>query len=110
MIIGETTDKCNICRLHVRESREKLKLSQDRVAANLQIEGLGVNQNSVSRIDTGKRIVTDFKLAALSKVLNADVNCRFRMNYIFLLFFSQNHMYSFFCLSGGTDNKPLVSL
>ena len=74
MIIGKTTDKCNICGLRVREAREKLKLSQDQLAARLQTEGLGVNQNSVSRIETGKRIVADFELAALAKVLNVDVN------------------------------------
>ena len=74
MIIGKTTDKCNICGLRVREAREKLKLSQDQLAARLQTEGLGVNQNSVSRIETGKRIVADFELAALAKVLSVDVN------------------------------------
>jgi len=74
VIIGKTTDKCNICGLRVREAREKLKLSQDQLAARLQTEGLGVNQNSVSRIETGKRIVADFELAALAKVLSVDVN------------------------------------
>ncbi len=74
MIIGKTTDKCNICGLRVREAREKLKLSQDQLAARLQTEGLGVNQNSVSRIETGKRIVADFELATLAKVLSVDVN------------------------------------
>jgi len=51
-----------------------MKLSQDQLAARLQIEGLGVNQNSVSRIETGKRIVADFELLTLSKVLNVDIN------------------------------------
>ena len=73
MIIGKTTDKCNICGLRVREAREKLKLSQDQLAARLQTEGLGVNQNSISRIETGKRIVADFELVALANVLNVDI-------------------------------------
>ena len=74
MIIGKTTGKCNVCGLRVREAREELRLSQDQLAARLQTEGLGVNQNSVSRIETGKRIVADFELAALAKVLNVDIN------------------------------------
>ena len=74
MIIGKHADQCNICGIHVREARKKQKLSQDQLAARLQTEGLGVNQNSISRIETGKRIVTDFELAALAKVLNVDVN------------------------------------
>ncbi len=74
MIIGKPIDKCNVCGSRVREVREKLKLSQDQLAARLQTEGLGVNQNSISRIETGKRIVADFELVTLAKVLNVDVN------------------------------------
>ncbi|MBR2822524.1 MAG: helix-turn-helix transcriptional regulator [Clostridia bacterium] len=69
MIIGRVGSQCNICGKRVREAREKLRLSQDQLAARLQTEGLGVNQNSISRIETGKRIVADFELVALSKVL-----------------------------------------
>ena len=73
MIIGKTTEKNNICGERVREARERLNLSQDQLAAKLQTEGLGVNQNSVSRIETGKRIVADFELNVIAKVLNVDV-------------------------------------
>lgn len=73
MIIEKPADNCNICGPRVREAREKLRLSQDQLAARLQTEGLGVNQNSISRIETGKRIVADFELKALAKVLGVDV-------------------------------------
>ena len=73
MIIGKVTDQCNICGQNVRKLREKLGLSQDQLAAKLQTEGLGVNQNSVSRIETGKRIVADFELKALANVFNVDI-------------------------------------
>ncbi len=74
MIIGKTTDKCNICGQHIRSIREKKRMTQDQFAAKLQVEGLGVNQNSISRIETGKRIVADFELKAIAKVLDIDVN------------------------------------
>lgn len=74
MIIGKTTDKCNICGQRVRRIREKKRMTQDQFAAKLQLEGLGVNQNSISRIETGKRIVADFELKVISKVLGVDVN------------------------------------
>ena len=73
MIIGRVDKQCNICGHHVREDREKLQLSQDQLAARLQTEGLGVNQNSISRIETGKRLVADFELVALSRVLSVDI-------------------------------------
>ena len=49
-------------------------MSQDQLAAKLHTEGLGVNQNSISRIETGKRIVADFELQALARVFGVDVN------------------------------------
>lgn len=73
MIIGRVGAQCNICGQRVRMAREKLGLSQDQLAARLQTEGLGVNQNSISRIETGKRIVADFELVAFSKVLGVEM-------------------------------------
>lgn len=73
MIIGKVTNQCNICGQNVRKLREN-KISQDQLAAKLQTEGLGVNQNSISRIETGKRIVADFELQALARVFGVDVN------------------------------------
>ena len=75
MIIGKTKDQYNICGQNVRRLREKKKMSQDQLAAKLQTEGLGVNQNSISRIETGKRLVADFELVALAKVFNVDITC-----------------------------------
>ena len=73
MIIGKTTEKCNICGFNIRRLRKQKKISQDQLAAKLQTEGLGVNQNSISRIETGKRIVTDFELKALARALNVAI-------------------------------------
>ena len=74
MIIGKVTNQCNICGQNVRKLRESKKMSQDQLAAKLQTEGLGVNQNSISRIETGKRIVADFELQALARVLGVDID------------------------------------
>ena len=73
MIIGKTSNQCNICGHNVRLLREQKKISQEQLAAKLQTEGLGVNQNSISRIETGKRLVADYELKALAKVLNVDI-------------------------------------
>ena len=73
MIIGKVTDQCNICGQNVRKLRKQKKMSQDQLAAKLQIEGLGVNQNSISRIETGKRLVSDYELKALAHVFNVDI-------------------------------------
>ena len=52
----------NLCGKRVREARIKAGMSQDTLAAKLQLAGLQIGQMAVSRIETGKRVVPDFEL------------------------------------------------
>lgn len=54
--------------------REKAGLSQEQLAAKLQLAGLNLNQKAISRIETGERIVADYELITLAEVLDATVN------------------------------------
>ena len=60
----------NICGLRVKEARKKMKLSQENLAAKLQLEGVIIERDSVSRIEIGTRFVADYELRALCKILN----------------------------------------
>lgn len=51
----------NLCGERVREARIKAGMSQDTLAAKLQLAGLQIGQMAVSRIETGKRVVPDFE-------------------------------------------------
>jgi transcriptional regulator with XRE-family HTH domain len=57
----------------VRRIREGKKLSQEQLAAWLQLEGLSINQKAISRIETGERVVADYELLYLAKVLRVRV-------------------------------------
>ena len=59
----------NICGIRVKEARKKLKLSQENLAAKLQIEGVIIERDSISRIEIGTRFVADYELMALCKIL-----------------------------------------
>ena len=60
----------NICGRRVKEARKELKLSQEDLAAKLQVEGINIERDSVSRIEIGTRFVADYELLVLCKVLN----------------------------------------
>ncbi len=60
----------NICGKKVKEARKRLKLSQENLAARLQVEGVNIERDSVSRIEIGTRFVADYELRALCKALN----------------------------------------
>ncbi|MBE6604518.1 MAG: helix-turn-helix transcriptional regulator [Ruminococcaceae bacterium] len=59
----------NICGMRVKEQRNRLKLSQENLAAKLQIEGVMIERDSISRIEIGTRFVADYELLALCKAL-----------------------------------------
>ena len=62
--------KANLCGRQVRRLRVELGLSQEQLAARLQIAGLALEQKAVSRIETGSRVGADFELLALAAALN----------------------------------------
>lgn len=62
--------RANISGQRVREARLRMGMSQDALAAKLQVAGLQTGQMAVSRIETGKRIVPDFELPVIAEVLN----------------------------------------
>lgn len=74
MKIYKINGKCNVSGERVRLEREKLNLSQEKLAAKLQLLGLDVTQKAVSRIETGDRVVADYELIALSKSLGVNVD------------------------------------
>ena len=70
MKIYDFNGKKNICGEKVKQARKKQGLSQENLAARLQVEGINIERDSVSRIEIGTRFVADYELAALCKVLN----------------------------------------
>ena len=70
MRIYDFNGKKNICGARVKEARRKADLSQENLAAKLQIEGVILERDSVSRIEIGTRFVADYELLALCKILN----------------------------------------
>lgn len=68
-----TDGKCNASGSIIRGLREKAGLSQEQLAAKLQLAGLNLNQKAVSRIETGERVVPDFELIFFSEVLSVPI-------------------------------------
>lgn len=73
MKIYEFEGKKNICGGRVHEARRRAHLTQHDLAAKLQIEGVIIERDSVSRIEIGTRFVADYELRALSSILKVSV-------------------------------------
>ena len=75
MKIYDYNGKKNICGERIRSARKAANLSQQELAAKLQVEGINLERDSISRIEIGTRFVADFELKVLCKILN--VSCDF---------------------------------
>jgi len=74
MKIYDYNGKKNICGDRVHEARCKLRLTQSDLAAQLQINGIIIERDSISRIEIGTRFVADYELRELAKILKVTVN------------------------------------
>lgn len=73
MKIYDYHGKKNVSGDKIREARLKRRLTQEDLAAKLQIEGVIMERDSVSRMEIGTRFVTDYELMVLSKVLGVSL-------------------------------------
>lgn len=64
--------RCNVCGNVVREAREALDLSQEQLAAQVQLRGHSLTQKAISRIEAGERVVPDYEIPLLAAALKID--------------------------------------
>ena len=74
MKIYDFNGKKNICGNRIREARLKMRLSQFDLAVMMQIQGIIIERDSISRIEIGTRFVPDYELPLFAKVLHVSVN------------------------------------
>ena len=74
MKIYADNGKKNISGDRIREARQKKRMSQTDLAARMQVEGILIERDSISRIEIGTRFVPDYELPVFSKVLDVSVN------------------------------------
>ena len=66
--------KLNIVGFKIKEYRKKLGFSQSELSAKQQLVGIDIPKNSLQRLESGKRIIKDYELAALSKILKVSID------------------------------------
>lgn len=60
----------NVAGCRIKELREGQGLSQRDMAHQLQLMGIDLDKNVITRIETGKRYVNDFELFYFVRLLN----------------------------------------
>jgi transcriptional regulator with XRE-family HTH domain len=60
----------NLISGRLKDLREKHGLSQRALAGRLQLQGMDMDKNVITRIETNKRYVTDIELRAIVSIFN----------------------------------------
>ena len=66
--------KKNLCGDNIRIERLKRRITQQDLAAKLQVRGITLERDSISRIEIGTRFVTDYELKVLAEIFNVSVD------------------------------------
>lgn len=65
---------------NIRALREKCKMTQDELAAKLQLAGCDVTRSAVAKIEVGQRHLYPDEIVLLKQILNAEYDDIFRLN------------------------------
>lgn len=57
----------------VKELRDSKNMTQEDLAAQMQLRGVDIETLSITRIETGQRFVPDYEVFALADCLNVDM-------------------------------------
>lgn len=74
MKIYDYNGKKNICGERIHQARSAIKLTQSDLSAKLQLAGITLERDSISRIEIGTRFVADYELREFANILNVSIN------------------------------------
>jgi len=66
--------KKNISGDRIHRARTALRLSQAELAARMQVRGVTIEREAISKIETGGRFVSDYELKLFAEVLNVTLD------------------------------------
>ena len=70
-------ENVNIIGSQIKAAREKLGMTQKQLSEKLELEAVYTCRGSISRIENGKRAVTDIEIDAISRILNVSLDFLF---------------------------------
>jgi transcriptional regulator with XRE-family HTH domain len=66
-------DKKNIIGKKIKEIREQKNLTQEQLAARLNIHGIKIDRPMITRIESQTRYLLDYELYTIAKALNVSI-------------------------------------
>lgn len=74
MKIYDYEGKKNISGKRIRECRRKAGMTQEELVARLQVNGVIIERNCISRMESGARFIADYELLVLSGIFGVSMD------------------------------------
>lgn len=68
-----TNNVYNICGKNIKKIRKEQKITQDELCARMQVMGYQISRSDISKLENGKKFITDFELLGFSKALKISI-------------------------------------
>ena len=74
MKIYDYNGKSNLTGKKIYDLRKKAGLSQEELAAKMQLNSIELSQKSISRIEKQERFITDYELMVFASVFGVEIS------------------------------------
>jgi len=68
-----TNNVYNICGKNIKKIRKEQKITQDELCARMQVMGYQISRSDISKLENGKKFITDFEVLGFSKALKISI-------------------------------------
>ncbi len=71
-------NKLNITGKNIKDIRKNKKITQDELCARMQVMGYQISRSDISKLENGKRFISDIEVLGFSKVLKVSITDLFK--------------------------------
>lgn len=68
-----TNNIYNVCGKNIKKIRKEQKITQDELCARMQVMGYQISRSDISKLENGKKFITDFEIVGFSKALKVSI-------------------------------------
>ena len=68
-----TNNIYNICGKNIKKIRKEQKITQDELCARMQVMGYQISRSDISKLENGKKFITDFEVFGFSRALKVSI-------------------------------------
>ena len=71
--INQYNSNINVIGKKIKELRKEQKISQEFLCARMQVMGYKISRSDISKIETGKKFISDFEVLGFAKALKTTI-------------------------------------